>query len=186
MKRIESTLEAVLANSRFLTIVAVFASLASAAGAFYMATVDVFYGLLKLAKYGSPSYDYEERIYLRTETITSIIKAVDGYLLAAVMIIFALGLYELFISRINQLEDTHFSAKVLVIHSLDELKNKLARVILLIMIVKFMQVALTAHYDTPLDVLYLALAILLIGGAIFLGNLHLGKSKSNGESANGA
>lgn len=179
LKRIESSFESLLANSRYLTLVAVVASLASAAGAFYMASVDVFYALKNLASYASAEFTMAERVALRSETITSIIKAVDGYLLAAVMIIFSLGLYELFVSRIDRLEDTSFSSRVLVIHSLDELKDKLSRVILLILVVKFLQVALSAKYAQPLEVVYLALGIVLVGLALFVGNLHLRRGGSS-------
>lgn len=182
MKRIESSFETLLANSRYLTIIAVVASLASAAGAFYMASVDVFYALKNLASYGSAEFTVAERVALRSETITSIIKAVDGYLLAAVMIIFSLGLYELFVSRIDRLEDTSFSSRVLVIHSLDELKDKLARVILLILVVKFLQVALSAKYAQPIEVVYLAVGIVLVGLALFLGHLRLGKGESSKDA----
>jgi len=182
LKRIEHSFESLLANSRYLTIIAVVASLASAAGAFYMASVDVFYALKNLTRYASPEFSMSERVALRSETITSIIKAVDGYLLAAVMIIFSLGLYELFVSRIDRLEDTRFSSRVLVIHSLDELKDKLSRVILLILVVKFLQAALSAKYTQPLEVVYLAAGIILVGIALFIGNWQFGRGGSGHDS----
>ncbi len=62
--------------------------------------------------------------------------AVDLALLASVLIIFALGLYELFIAEVNRLEG---SLNVLVVRSLNDLKTKLGQVILMILVVKFFE-----------------------------------------------
>jgi uncharacterized membrane protein YqhA len=46
-----------------------------------------------------------EREVTRADAITTIVKAVDEYLIAAILLLFALGLYELFIDRIDVAED---------------------------------------------------------------------------------
>ena len=56
---------------------------------------------------------------------------------------------------------SEFAARLLLIRSL-------AKVILLMLIVKFFQYALRFKYDSPLELLYLAIAIALIGGALYL------------------
>jgi hypothetical protein len=47
------------------------------------------------------------------------------------MLIFALGLYELFVSRIEIAEGSEFAERRLLIRSLDDLKDHLAKVVLL-------------------------------------------------------
>jgi len=70
-----------------------------------------------------------------------VVEIIDGYLLATVLIIFALGFYELFISKMDDAENSNNASKILVIHSLDDLKNRLVKVVLMILIVKFFEYA---------------------------------------------
>jgi uncharacterized membrane protein YqhA len=88
--------------------------------------------------------------------------------LATVLLIFSLGLYELFISKIDAAESATVSGNVLVINSLDDLKSRLAKVILMILIVKFFENAISIHYTNALSLLYLAGGIALIGLALYL------------------
>ena len=60
------------------------------------------------------------------------------------------------------------SNNVLLIGSLDDLKSRLAKVILMILIVKFFEHVIDMHFDQPLDLLYLAGGIALIGSALWL------------------
>nr|WP_299429059.1 YqhA family protein [uncultured Meiothermus sp.] len=98
--------------------------------------------------------------------LPKIINAVDLALLAAVLIIFALGLYELFIRKIeppnNQL------TSVLVVESLDDLKNKLGQVILMIMIVKFFERAQDFKPTAALDYLLFAGGVALLAAALWM------------------
>ena len=81
------------------------------------------------------------------EIVSKIIGAVDLYLIAVVMLIFAFGLYELFISKIDAAEDTKTGSTILAIHSLDQLKDKIAKVIVMVLIVSFFQKVLHTRYD---------------------------------------
>ena len=89
---------------------------------FYMATVDTFYTIQHLANYASPGMDAVTRTTLRGETVTHIVEVIDGFLLASVLLIFAMGLYELFISKIDAAEASETSGNVLHINTLDDLK----------------------------------------------------------------
>ncbi|WP_246345570.1 YqhA family protein [endosymbiont of Lamellibrachia barhami] len=91
-------------NSRLVVVTAVLASLAAALAMFYMTSVDAFYMIGHLMHYASPDLTAEARVVLRSETVTHVVEIVDGYLLATVLLIFSLGLYELFISKIDQAE----------------------------------------------------------------------------------
>ena len=186
MKKTEKTFEWVLWESRFIVIAAVIASLAMAIAMFYVATIDAWYAVAHLVDYISPALDGAARSDLRSETVTHAVEIIDGYLLGTVLLIFALGLYELFISKIDQAESSETASNVLVIHSLDDLKARLAKVILMILIVKFFEHAIGMIFDTPLDLLYLAAGITLIGAAIYISHAEphsVGKTlKGNGES----
>lgn len=106
------------------------------------------------------------------EIVSKIIGAVDLYLIAVVMLIFAFGLYELFISKIDAAEDTKTGSTILAIHSLDQLKDKIAKVIVMVLIVSFFQKVLHTRYDGALEMLYFALSIgLLAVGLFFLGKV---------------
>lgn len=173
----ESVFERILWNCRFIVLAAVIASLFTSLAMFYMATVDAFYMMSHLGEYLLPSLSTEARNALRAETVTHVVEIIDGYLLATVLLIFALGLYELFISKIDIATNEKVSGNVLVIHSLDDLKNRLAKVILMILIVKFFEHAISMNYENALSLLYLAGGISLIGLALYLTHASEGHSQ---------
>jgi len=170
MNKIEKLFEGLLWESRLVVVVAVVASLAAALALFFMTTVDTFYMVSHLYNYASPELTTEARIALRTETVTHVVEVVDGYLLATFLLIFALGLYELFVSKIDMAEKAENSSQVLVIHSLDDLKGRLAKVILMILVVRFFEYALSMSLST-LELLQYAGGIALLGLALYLSHL---------------
>lgn len=177
MKFLEQLFEKTLWNGRFVVVVAVVASMAAATAIFYMATVDVVYLVGHMLNYADPSLATEARKVIHDETITHVVEVVDGYLLATFMLIFALGMYELFVSDIDEAHGTKTSSRILVIESLDDLKARLAKVILMILIVTLFEEALKMELTTSLDLLYLGGGIALIGLALFLTH----KSESHGK-----
>ena len=164
----EKVFETLLWNSRFVVIIAVMVSLITAFAMFYMASVDAFFVVSHLGGYLSPDLIGEARKDFRAETITHVVEVIDGYLLATVLLIFSLGLYELFISKIEQAEDSETSSSVLAIHSLDDLKTRLGRVIIMILIVNFFEHAISMDFHGPLELLALAGGIVLIGATLYL------------------
>ena len=168
MKWIETLFEGALWRSRYVVLFAVLASMAAAFAIFYMATVDVVYLVSHILHYADSSLAAEARKALHDETITHVVEVVDGYLLATFMLIFALGMYELFVSDIDEAHGSKTSSKILVIENLDDLKARLAKVILMILIVTLFEEALNMKISSPLDLLYLGGAISLIGAALFL------------------
>jgi uncharacterized membrane protein YqhA len=164
----ERLFESALWNSRYVVVLAVAASVCAAFATFFMATVDVFYLIQHLAHYADSSLTANARKALRTETVTHLVEVVDGYLLAIVMLIFALGMYELFVSDLKAARISRASSKMLVIENLDDLKSRLAKVILMILIVKLFEHALKMELGSALDLLYLGGAIALVGLALYL------------------
>ena len=163
---LEKPFEQLLWGSRLIVLLAVVASLLVAVGMFFVSTVDVV-GLIQHMAHYPVTYG-AERAALRSSIVAHVVEAVDGYLLAAIMLIFSLGLYELFVSRIDVAEGSEFAERVLLIRSLDDLKDRLGKVVLLILVVKFFEYALHLSFKTPQDLLYLAIGILLVSAALYL------------------
>lgn len=168
MNLFEKLFEGTLWNSRFVIIAAVVGSLLAGFAIFYMATVDVIYLFQHAMHYADSGLTEEARKALHDSTVSHIVEVVDGYLLAIVMLIFSLGLYELFISDIDQAHGSKSSSKILVINNLDDLKSRLAKVILMILIVTLFEEALNMKLNTPLDLVYLGASIALIALALYL------------------
>ncbi|MES9869249.1 MAG: YqhA family protein [Sedimenticola sp.] len=167
----ERFFEGFLWNSRLIVLSGVIASLIGSVALFYMATVDAFYMVSHLTHYASPELDMQARAALRGETVTHVVEIVDGYLLATFLLIFALGLYELFVSKIDLAEGAENASQVLMIHSLDGLKERLAKVVLMILVVRYFEYALGMHFNTPLELLMFAGGIALLGAALYLSHL---------------
>ncbi|MDH5359539.1 MAG: YqhA family protein [Gammaproteobacteria bacterium] len=168
MRKLEQLFESALWDSRFVVLFGVITSLLSALAMFYITTVDAFIMVSHLAEYASPALDAVARADLRSSTVAHVVEIVDGYLLGTVLLIFALGMYELFISKIDKAEQSETSSNVLMIHSLDDLKGRLAKVILMILIVKFFEHAIDMAFINPMDLLMFAGGIALIGLALYL------------------
>ena len=81
--------------------------------------------------------------------------------------IFAFGIYELFISEIDEANESEVGSQILAIHSLDELKSKLGNVIVMVLIVIFFKKVIHMHFETPLDMLYLAGGIFALALSLY-------------------
>lgn len=182
MKYLEWFFEGSLWNSRFVILTAVLGSLFAGFAIFYMATVDVVFLVQHALHYADANMAVEARKALHDSTVTHIVEVVDGYLLATVLLIFSLGLYELFISDIDQAHGSKASSKILVISSLDDLKSRLAKVILMILIVTLFEQALNMKLASPIDLLYLGGAIALIALALYLTHGAEHKGHNEGEA----
>ncbi len=169
LKQIEKYFESVLWNSRFMVLIAVVASMLAAIGIFIVGATIMIKTIIHVLTLLS-----EEEMKLMGEaavSISEIVAVIDTFLLATVLFIFALGLYELFISKIDDLEEQKEEGgrpNWLVIHDLDDLKEKLAKVIILILIVTFYEKVVQIHWDTPVNMLFLAIAIALVALTFFL------------------
>jgi uncharacterized membrane protein YqhA len=168
MKLFERLFEGFLWNSRWITILPVFFSVLIAFGLFLLATVDVIGVLVRLTDYIDPSLTEAARSALQSSIISGVVGAIDVYLIAALMLIFAIGLYELFIGKVDVLENSEFGSRLLLIKTFDDLKDRLASVVQVVLIVKFFQIALALKYQTVLDLFLLGVGITLIGASLFL------------------
>jgi uncharacterized membrane protein YqhA len=176
---LERWFEGGLWHSRLVVLVAVLASLATALAVFYIATVDAWYLITHLADYASPELTSEARKEMRAGSIAHVVEVIDGYLLATVLLIFALGLYELFISPLDPARESRHFSRVLFIRNLDDLKSRLGKVVLMILIVKFFEHAIEMRFDTATDLLAFAGGIALVGLALYLS--HAGEHPTSND-----
>ncbi|AJC90423.1 hypothetical membrane protein (UPF0114 domain) [Campylobacter subantarcticus LMG 24377] len=150
--------ENLLVKSRLVTILPVIFGLVGAFVLFFIASYDVIKVLKYVFEYFMVS---NSTVDLHEDIVGLIIGAVDLYLMALVLFIFSFGIYELFISEIQEFKKTKQS-KVLEVHSLDQLKDKLAKVIIMVLVVNFFQRILQMQLNTVLDMTYLAGSILAL------------------------
>ncbi|MEA1917552.1 MAG: YqhA family protein [Campylobacterota bacterium] len=164
---LERIFESSMWNSRLFTIFAVVFSLFGAIILFIIGSLDIW-EMVKMMY--SVLFEHAHPEHFHEDVVGNIIGAIDLYLIAIVLLIFAFGVYELFISKIEPAEKN--SSGVLNIHSLDQLKDKVAKVIVMVLVVNFFQRVLHTHYDGALEMLYFAASIFLLALALYF--LHKG------------
>ena len=92
----------------------------------------------------------------------------NGALIGVVMIIFSFGLYELFISDIDAAKNEHGEEnQLLAVHSLDQLKDKISKVIVMVLVVGFFQKVGHTAFTGALELLYLALSITAVAVGLY-------------------
>jgi len=161
-----------------MVFLAVLSAIISALIMIVMGTIEVIGVLGEFTHAFSSPEAYEE---FGKNTVSHLVGAIDYYLIGTVFLIFGIGLYELFISKIDIAENDETSSKVLVIHDLDALKEKIAKVVIMVLIVTFFKYAINFHYTEMINLLYLSIGILLIAVSIYL--FHKSPhAKENGSS----
>jgi len=166
----EKMFEGGLWASRFMIILAVVFGIIGAVVLFIVASVDVY----DTAKFVISTYlHHGHSATFHEDVVGGIIGAVDLYLIGVVMLLFSFGLYELFISDIDAAKEVDGEDnKILAIHSLDQLKDKISKVIVMVLVVGFFQKVGHTEYHGALDMLYFALSITAVAvGLYFLGKV---------------
>ena len=160
--------ETTLWNSRFIVLVPVIACVLLAVLLVVLVTVEAIQLPAHLFAFIDASISGEARSKIYSDGVANIAKIIDGYLFATILLIFAMGLYELFISKIDVAENSDVAERILLIRSIDDLKDRLAKVVFLVLIVTYFEYALRATYDSWQELLALAVGIALIAGALWL------------------
>ncbi|GAX88020.1 conserved hypothetical protein [Lebetimonas natsushimae] len=161
---IETIFESTLWNSRLIVILAVIFGMFGGIALFFIASYDIWEMMVETYKFFFTHYHPE---HFHAKIISGIIGAVDLYLIAVVMLLFSFGLYELFISKIDDAENSESGSKILAIHNLDELKDKLGKVVVMVLIVSFFKKVINMDFSTPLEMMYLAGSILALALALY-------------------
>ncbi len=162
---IERFFEFLLWKSRLVVITAVVFSMLGAFVMFVVASIDIWHTVVNsIGFYLNPSITSSE---FHSTLISRIIGAVDLYLIAVVMLIFSFGIYELFVSDIDDALDTKVGNRILSIHSLDELKDKLGKVVVMVLIVSFFKRVIHMRFADPVQMLYFAVSILVLSLSLY-------------------
>ena len=164
---VEALFEGAIWRSRFIVILAVVFGLIGAIILFIVASIDIWSVAVMTFKVVLHMIPHPEHFH--EDIVASIIGAVDLYLIAVVMFIFAFGLYELFISEIDEANGKNGS-QILAIHSLDQLKDKIAKVIVMVLVVNFFQRVLHTNFTTPKEMMYFAFSITALAAGLYLLN----------------
>ncbi|NPA03746.1 MAG: YqhA family protein [Epsilonproteobacteria bacterium] len=171
MKLLEQVFEWLLWESRLFVLLAVIFGMVGGVVLFVVASLDIYhvatYTFHVLSSGHHPRHFHEK-------IVGDIIGAVDLYLIAVVMLLFSFGLYELFISKIDAAEYSE-SSQILQINNLDQLKDKLAKVIVMVLIVSFFKRVLDTNYNGALEMLYFAGSILALALGLYF--LHKGATR---------
>nr|CAB3458831.1 unnamed protein product [Digitaria exilis] len=182
---IETTVERVIFDFRFLALLAIAGSLAGSVLCFLNGCV-----------YIKEAYQVYWSCCVKGvhsgQMVLKVVEAIDVYLAGTVMLIFGMGLYGLFIS--NTSTDVPSEAdralrgsslfgmfalkerpKWMKITSLDELKTKVGHVIVMILLVKMFERSKMVKIATGMDLLSYSVCIFLSSASLYiLHNLHKG------------
>jgi uncharacterized membrane protein YqhA len=160
---VENIFERALWNVRFIVLLGVLFGALSAIVLFIAGSTEIYHIVAGYLLAGEHTLTHEE-------ILIGIIGAVDFYLIGLVLIIFSFGIYELFISDIDIARIEGGFGNLLDIKNLDDLKNKIIKVIIMVLIVTFFQRILSMTFTTSIDMLAMAVSICVICiGVYFLG-----------------
>ena len=157
MSMLENQFEKALWSSRFIVIIAVILSIISSITLFLLGGWDIIQAIIL----HNPILN--QSINNNNELLFQIISSIDLFLIGIVLLIFGFGVYELFISEIDFAKGK-FIDSTLKINNLDQLKNKIIKVIIIVLIVKFFEkvLKLSHNFTTPNDILLFSVSILSI------------------------
>tara|TARA_B100000214_G_scaffold375564_1_gene362724 strand:+ start:4633 stop:5193 length:561 start_codon:yes stop_codon:yes gene_type:complete len=165
---IERLFEKILWSTRYTVILAVIFSVLGSISLFVLGSYEILETLfsklppLLMGK----NHDHSELLY-------KLITAVDLYLIGVVLLIFGFGIYELFISKIDIARKDE-AVTILEIENLEELKNKIIKVIIMVLIVSFFEriLKISTSFKDPIDMGYFALSILGLSLGVYFVKKH--------------
>ena len=161
---VEKYWEIFLWSTRYVVILAVFFSVLASITLFVVGSYEIIHTIIfdnPLIFSDGGHLDHKKMLY-------TLIGAVDLYLIGIVLLIFGFGIYELFISKID-IARQDFSVTILEVENLDELKNKIIKVIIMVLIVSFFERILKISYtfEEPLQMFYFACSIFALSLGVY-------------------
>ncbi len=96
--------------------------------------------------------------------ISEVVSAIDMFLLGVLCLMTSASLYELYV---KELDSKIKLPETLIVKSLDSLKEKLGKVIYLLLLIYFFKYALQYSIKTNIDLVLFSLSILLISLSLF-------------------
>lgn len=172
--RVLNPIEYWLWKFRYIALLAVFFCALASIALFIMGTMEILTPVKEII-ITTPGFLTNHEQISNENILKDFIGALDLYLIAVFFLIFSFGLYELIISKIDIAHDStnDVDHPLLQISSLDELKSKIIKVIIIILIVAFFKNVISMKMIVVSDAFMLALAILaLCIGSYFLTKVH--------------
>ncbi|KAK3250760.1 hypothetical protein CYMTET_39873 [Cymbomonas tetramitiformis] len=167
---LEEVVETFLFNSRFLAAFGVVGALFGSLTMFVAGTKNI---ALSGRNMSANMFNYVE-----FDPSAGIIEAIDNYLLATVLLVFGLGMYELFISEIDDIvfQKAHLQLAEgrpnwLKTKGLDDLKRKLGKVIIMVFLVKSLGYLQAMEVESVTDLLYATASVCLCSISLYLAGL---------------
>lgn len=156
LKRFELRLEQFIWRIRLVAILPVMMSLLSSVATFIVGTKEIFAAILMLDD------KYQDKTYMG-EVLGGIIGGIDLYLIGIALLIFGYGVYELLISPIDPARaDDHLGNGLLDIRNLDQLKEKLVKVLVVALIVSAFKAMITLQIHSASELAFFCLSVLLL------------------------
>ena len=160
--------EKALWNTRYIVVLAVLFSVLAAIALFVLGSYEIIHSVI----YKNPLTNHEFQGN-HSDMLLELITAIDLYLIGVVLLIFGFGIYELFVSRID-IARADESVTILEIENLDELKNKIIKVIIMVLIVSFFEriLKISQSYDEPIEMLYFAISVFALSLGVYFMKKH--------------
>jgi len=168
-----ASLEAGFWHLRYVALIAVGVAMMISVFWFFYIFVDLYH----LVEYVLGSSD--DLHEFRAKALFLTVETIDSTLMALIFLVFSYGIYELFVSRIDRGmddDDKLIRGKILEIRDLANLEGKLARLIIMILIVKIFYYGLSLKMDV--DGKELLEHLLMLGGVVLIIALSLFLSHS--------
>jgi uncharacterized membrane protein YqhA len=169
-KRLEYRFEVWLWRFRLVAILPVLFSLASTGVTFVLGTKEIAMAILGLASSHDPSKKYMATL------LGGVVTGIDLYLIGIALLIFGYGVYELLISPIEAARAPGKAGEGLLdIRDLDQLKEKLVKVLVVALIVTAFKAMLALQISDGPSLAFFCLSVLLLAVSGFLVTGDLGK-----------
>lgn len=164
-KSVETVFENTLWYSRLVLVFGVISCVITGIGLIVLGISEVF----RLLEYLFSYIVETNTLITRDQIILYVIKILDTFLLSSILFIFSFGLYELFISPIQKHEDKQFASKAFEITTIDQLKAKLGKVVIMLLVIKVFAYLVEIRPVNIIETLYLALIVLCVAVSLWIG-----------------
>ena len=164
--QVEKFFEKSLWSLRYAVLLGVIFSALSAIVLFFLGSMEVMEIIIKAISINSSGHLSHE------EVLIGIIGAIDSYLIGLVLLIFSFGTYELFISQLEIARKCGNFTSILEVKNLDDLKNKIIKVIIMVLIVNFFQKILSLDMVDAVDMISMSVSICVICIGVYFLSKH--------------
>ena len=172
-KRLELLVEKLMWRFRLVAMIPVVMSLVSTLVTFVLGTKSIVNSFLALQRLEGTGDHWD---HLEAELLAGIVSGIDLYLIGIALLIFGYGMYELLLSSIDAAHDSSegVSDGLLDIRNLDQLKEKLVKVLVVALIVTAFKFMLMMKVEDGQSLILFCVSVLLLAlsGYLVTGHSH--------------